>query len=88
MFQRVTEAQISRAIVGEFNRWFEDYIISDVIIVGGGPSGLTAARDLANAGIKTLIIESNNYIGGGFWIGGYLMNTLTFRPRRIRCWMN
>jgi thiamine thiazole synthase len=38
-----------------------------------------AARDLANAGFKTLIIESNNYIGGGFWIGGYFMNTLTFR---------
>jgi thiamine thiazole synthase len=38
-----------------------------------------AARDLANAGLKTLIIESNNYIGGGFWIGGYFMNTLTFR---------
>ncbi|MDI6606474.1 MAG: sulfide-dependent adenosine diphosphate thiazole synthase [Candidatus Omnitrophota bacterium] len=79
MFQKVSEAQISRAIVGEFNRWFDEYITSDVIVVGGGPSGLMAARDLASAGIKTLIVESNNYIGGGFWIGGYLMNTLTFR---------
>ncbi len=79
MFKKITEAQISRAIVGEFNKWFEDYIVSDVIVVGGGPSGLMAARDLANAGLKTLVIESNNYIGGGFWIGGYFMNTLTFR---------
>jgi thiamine thiazole synthase len=79
MFKKVSEAQISRAIVGEFNEWFKEYIVSDVIIVGGGPSGLIAARDLAAAGIKTLVIESNNYIGGGFWIGGYLMNTLTFR---------
>lgn len=79
MFAKVTEAQISRAILGEFNEWFNEYIVSDVIIVGGGPSGLMAGRDLANAGVKTLIIESNNYIGGGFWIGGYLMNTLTFR---------
>jgi thiamine thiazole synthase len=79
MFAQITESQISRAIVGEFNRWFEDYIVSDVIIVGGGPSGLMAARDLSHAGLKTLIIESNNYIGGGFWIGGYFMNTLTFR---------
>ena len=79
MFKKVTESQISRAIVGEFTKWFDEYIVSDVIVVGGGPSGLIAARDLANAGLKTLIIESNNYIGGGFWIGGYFMNTLTFR---------
>jgi len=79
MFAKVSEASITRAIVGEFARWFDDYIISDVVIVGGGPSGLIAARDIANAGYKTLVIESNNYLGGGFWIGGYLMNTLTFR---------
>lgn len=79
MFAKITESQISRAIVGEFTKWFDDYIVSDVIIVGGGPSGLMAGRDLANAGFKTLIIESNNYIGGGFWVGGYFMNTLTFR---------
>jgi len=79
MFKAVSEAQISKAIVSEFNRWFQEYIVSDVIVVGGGPSGLMAARDLASAGFKTLIVESNNYIGGGFWIGGYFMNTLTFR---------
>jgi len=79
MFAKVSESQISRAIVGEFSKWFQDYIVSDVVVVGAGPSGLMAARDLANAGFKTLIIESNNYIGGGFWIGGYFMNTLTFR---------
>lgn len=79
MFSKITEAQISRAIVNEFSEWFKEYIISDVIVVGAGPSGLMAARDLAKAGFKTLIIESNNYIGGGFWVGGYFMNTLTFR---------
>lgn len=79
MFANIKESQISRAIVSEFNEWFEKYIVSDVIIVGGGPSGLIAARDLANSGLKTLIVESNNYLGGGFWIGGYFMNTLTFR---------
>lgn len=79
MFKKVSEAKITRAIVKEFMGWFEDYITSDVIIVGAGPSGLIAGRDLALAGYKTLIIESNNYLGGGFWIGGYLMNTLTFR---------
>ncbi|MCM8757445.1 MAG: sulfide-dependent adenosine diphosphate thiazole synthase [Candidatus Omnitrophica bacterium] len=79
MFKNVSEAKITKAIVGEFARWFQDYIVSDVIVVGAGPSGLMAARDLAREGLKTLIVESNNYLGGGFWIGGYLMNTLTFR---------
>jgi len=79
MFKKVNEAMISRAIIREFTTWLEDYVESDVIIVGGGPSGLMAGRDLAKAGYKTLIVESNNYLGGGFWIGGYLMNTLTFR---------
>ena len=79
MFKDVTDAKITKAILKEFAAWFEEYIVSDVIIVGGGPSGLTAARDLAKGGFKTLVIEANNYLGGGFWIGGYLMNTLTFR---------
>ena len=78
-FYPISEAKITRAITAEFYKWFQEYIVSDVVIVGGGPSGLMAARDLSREGFKTLIIESNNYIGGGFWIGGYLMNTLTFR---------
>lgn len=79
MFQQVSESQIPRAIVREFSKWFDEYIVSDVIIVGAGPSGLIAARDLAENGLKVLVLESNNYVGGGFWIGGYLMNTVTFR---------
>lgn len=79
MFQKVSEASISKAIVSEFSRWLEEYVTSDVIVVGGGPSGLMAARDLTKQNFKTLVVERNNYLGGGFWIGGYLMNTLTFR---------
>jgi len=54
MFKEVSDAKISRAILSEFNSWFSDYIVSDVIIVGAGPSGLVAARDLAKQGIKCL----------------------------------
>jgi hypothetical protein len=62
-----------------FARQFIEYVESDCLIIGGGPSGLMAGRDIASRGVKTLIVERNNYIGGGFWIGGYLMNKVTVR---------
>ncbi len=79
IFHPVEEKDVTRAIVGGFLRQFEEYAESDVVIVGGGPSGLTAGKALAANGLKVLIVERNNYIGGGFWIGGYLMNKVTFR---------
>lgn len=79
IFHPVAEKDVTRAIVTSFMRQFEEYAESDVIIIGGGPSGLMAGSILAANGLKTLIVERNNYLGGGFWIGGYLMNKVTLR---------
>src|SRR6202789_4454936 len=36
----------------------------DVVVIGAGMAGLTAARALAEAGLKVLVIEAEDRIGG------------------------
>ena len=86
IFADVSEKEITRTIATMFNETMAEYTDSDVIIIGAGPAGLTAGRDLANMGIRTLIIEQNNYIGGGYWVGGYMMNPVTVRAPAQKIW--
>ncbi len=78
-FAKVSEKDVTQAILGEYLKELSDHIESDAVVIGGGPSGLICARDLAREGKKVVLIEANNYLGGGFWLGGYLMNPVTFR---------
>ncbi len=75
--QPLREADITRTIAREYFNEFDQLIESDVIIVGTGPAGLICGKELATAGLKVLLIEQLNHLGGGFWNGGYLMNKAT-----------
>ena len=86
IFADVREMEITRAIANEFHSVLVDRADSDVIIIGAGPAGLTASKELAAMGFKTLVIEQNNYLGGGYWLGGYMMNPVTVREPAQKIW--
>ncbi len=86
IFADVSEVEITRAIANEFHEVLVDRAYSDVIIIGAGPAGLTASRELSNRGFKVLVIEQNNYLGGGYWLGGYMMNPVTVREPAQKIW--
>src|ERR671912_2260986 len=86
IFADVSEKEISRTIAAMFMETLNEYTDSEVIIIGAGPAGLSAGRELGKSGIRTLIIEQNNYIGGGYWVGGYMMNPVTVRAPAQKIW--
>lgn len=68
------ENQVSRTILDRFTEKLREHLEVDVAIVGAGPSGLVAARDLALAGRKVAMFERKLAPGGGVWGGGMLFN--------------
>ena len=86
IFSPIRESEITKAIAEEFNSVFLDRVNSDVIVIGAGPAGLTASKELSQMGFKVLVIEQNNYLGGGYWLGGYMMNPVTVREPAQKIW--
>ncbi|MDP8235945.1 MAG: sulfide-dependent adenosine diphosphate thiazole synthase [Candidatus Erginobacter occultus] len=68
------EEKISLAIVERFFEKLREHLAIDVAVVGAGPSGMVAARDLAAAGKKVAVFERKLAPGGGIWGGGMLFN--------------
>jgi thiamine thiazole synthase len=70
----LNERIITEAIHTEYFEKFKDCLDLDVAIVGGGPSGMTAAYRLARDGFKVALFERKLSIGGGMWGGGMTFN--------------
>ena len=68
------EVQVSRTILDAYHERLSARIDSDVLIVGAGPAGLTAAAQLAEGGLTVTVLEKRLSIGGGIWGGGMAMN--------------
>jgi hypothetical protein len=49
---------------------------ADVVVVGGGPAGVTASIAAARQGVSVLLIERYNHLGG-LWIGGQVLPVLS-----------
>ncbi|ARM75788.1 sulfide-dependent adenosine diphosphate thiazole synthase [Acidianus manzaensis] len=69
--KQVDEVKISRYILKYTLEDWNNIVESDAVIVGAGPSGMTAAYYLAKAGLKTVVFERRLSFGGG--IGGGAM---------------
>src|SRR4051794_22615796 len=55
----------------------------DVLVVGGGPSGLTAALAAAEDGLKVGLIESRSFVGGNMTIGLPVLGFLGQKKNQI-----
>lgn len=74
--KQVDEVKISKYILKyTFEDW-SDLIESDVVIVGAGPSGMTAAYYLAKSGLKTVVFERRLSFGGGIGGGAMLFHKI------------
>ncbi|PGH13002.1 thiazole biosynthetic enzyme, mitochondrial [Polytolypa hystricis UAMH7299] len=80
-FGPVRESQVSRAMTSRYFKDLDTYAESDIVIVGAGSCGLSAAYVLGKArpDLKIAVIEASVSPGGGAWLGGQLFSAMVLR---------
>ena len=80
-FSAIRESQVSRAMTRRYFKDLDTYAESDLVIIGAGSCGLSAAYCLAKArpDLKIAIIEAGVAPGGGAWLGGQLLSAMVMR---------
>ncbi len=60
----IIETQIGKSLADSICRTYGDSRFGDVMVVGGGVSGVQASLDLATAGFKVYLVDKAPAIGG------------------------
>ncbi|MGC9131195.1 MAG: sulfide-dependent adenosine diphosphate thiazole synthase [Pyrobaculum sp.] len=77
------EVKIGRAIIRHALRDLDEYSDVDVAIVGAGPAGLTAARYLAERGLRVVVYERRFSFGGGIGPGGNMLPKVVVQEEAV-----
>ena len=80
---KLDDVVISRAIIERYYEKLLDALEVDVALVGGGPSNLLCGALLGEAGIKTVLFETNLAPGGGMWGGGMMFNEIVIQETAL-----
>lgn len=70
---KLGEGELAKAIIDALHEKLLKMVSVDVVIVGAGPSGLTAAWKLGEKGYKVVVLERMLGIGGGMRGGSMLL---------------
>ncbi len=76
----IDETKVTKLIINNAVEELLNNLDVDVIIGGGGPSGLVAAKYLAEEGKEVVLFERKLSLGGGMWGGGMMFPKIVVQP--------
>ena len=81
------EKSVARKTIREPAREIGICAEADVVVVGGGPAGVTAAIAAAREGADTILVERYGHLGG-MATGGLVLMINQFPPGQCQEWLN